>query len=439
MDKESYYSIPVEIYGDRVEYSQTLSKARCRTFYKYGNRNGAYITDEFAKKLIATMPYAPIKGIYEDGDYTDHGSANDEGRIYGVIPKENNFAWEPHLDDDGITREYACVDVILYTGIYKEAEEIIGKSQSMELYRPSIKGEWQIIEGQPYFCYTDGCFLGMQVLGDDVNPCFEGAAFFTLYSKMIKEIEEKEAPEKYTKEKKEEGGNKDMPQISFNTPAAMNYSAVWNALNGNYTEEQNWTVDYVILDMDEENVVFRNLANNACKKRKYSIEEGKATFAEDEEEAMDYRSLSEAFSETSASLETANNSLEEKSSEITEKEEKISEYETQITTLNTEKEQLSSSIEEKDTELAELREFKNAQIESEKQEVISTYSEQLSEEVLNKYLENLADYTVIDLEKSLAYELVKNTPSIFSMRESGFVPKGNDLNGLDAVISAYKK
>lgn len=44
------------------------------------------------------------------------------------MPENPNFAWEKHLDEDGIEREYACVDVLLFTALYKEANDIINKS-----------------------------------------------------------------------------------------------------------------------------------------------------------------------------------------------------------------------------------------------------------------------------------------------------------------------
>jgi hypothetical protein len=78
MDK---YEFPVTVYGNLERYNEVLSKARCRIFYKYENRNGTYITDEFADKLIASLPYAPVKGIYEGEDYADHGTERSEGRI----------------------------------------------------------------------------------------------------------------------------------------------------------------------------------------------------------------------------------------------------------------------------------------------------------------------------------------------------------------------
>ena len=104
-------------------FTDTMSIGRCRIFYKYGNRNSTYITDEFAEELIKTLPYTPVKGIYEEDDYTDHGTKRNEGRIYGIVPgpQDMNFAWEKHLDEDGVEREYACVNVYYYTALYEEA------------------------------------------------------------------------------------------------------------------------------------------------------------------------------------------------------------------------------------------------------------------------------------------------------------------------------
>ena len=183
MDKKDY-SFQITIYGNLTPFNDVISKARCRIFYKYGNRNGTYITDEFAEQLLSTIYYSPVKGIYDGLDYEDHGESRQEGKIYGVVPENCNMQWEQHLDEDGVTREYACVDVLLFTGLYKEASEIVNKSQSMELYGPSIEGEYQEIDGQKYFVFKKASFLGLQVLGNNVEPCFEGAAFFTLYKDL---------------------------------------------------------------------------------------------------------------------------------------------------------------------------------------------------------------------------------------------------------------
>ncbi len=177
-EKDKLTTFSLSIYGDITNYNEVLSKARCRIFYTGPNRNGTYITEEFANKLISTLPYVPVKGIYDTmkDDFTDHGRERYEGRIYGIVPENPNFAWESHLDVDGVERTYACTDVYLFTGLYKqEAFDIIQKSQSMELYADSIEGEWQFINGKRFFVFTEGRFLGLQALGEDYEPCFEGA------------------------------------------------------------------------------------------------------------------------------------------------------------------------------------------------------------------------------------------------------------------------
>ena len=52
----------------------------------------------------------------------------------------------------------------------------------MELYAPSLQYHEAIIRGRRFVVFDEGCFLGLQVLGDNVEPCFEGASFYTLQS-----------------------------------------------------------------------------------------------------------------------------------------------------------------------------------------------------------------------------------------------------------------
>jgi hypothetical protein len=125
---KTLFEFDVYVYGELEKYNEVLSKARCRIFYKYENRNGTYITDEFAEKLLNSLPYAPVKGIYADDDFTDHGTARDQGRIYGIVPENPNASWEEFLDEDGVTRTYACTDVLIFTALYEEAKDIVGKS-----------------------------------------------------------------------------------------------------------------------------------------------------------------------------------------------------------------------------------------------------------------------------------------------------------------------
>jgi hypothetical protein len=115
------------------------------------------------------LPYTPIKGIFDKDsvDFEDHGEDNSDGRIYGIVPENPNFAWEDHEDEDGVIRTYASCDVLLFTAIYNEATLIPDKPQSMEIYRKTLKGEWRLSEedGRPYYYFIKGGLVGLQTLG----------------------------------------------------------------------------------------------------------------------------------------------------------------------------------------------------------------------------------------------------------------------------------
>lgn len=454
---------PITVYGNLTKYSDTISKGRCRIFYKYANRNGTYITDEFAEKLLSTIPYTPVKGIYDDfdEDYTDHGNKRSLGRIYGIVPENPNLQWEKHLDEDGIEREYACVDVLIFTALYEEAGEILGKAQSMEIYEPSIKGSWKIINGRRMFEYTEGSFLGLQVLGEDVEPCFEGAAFFSLYSSLKQLVDE---IKEYTLKLPEinTGGQSQMfEKLNFKLSDSEKHNAIWNLINPNYNEEGGWTIEYAICDIYDDYALAYNYAEASYERIYYtkndetnevSISERKKVFiidvTESEMNALDtirtlnggtYEKAEEVYSQASKVSE-----LEEQNSTYAQKIEELNEN---ISTLETEKSNFTTQLEEANTTIASL----NEEIESlntykanielkEKEEVISSYTELLSEEILASYKEKISEFTAIDLDKELAYELKKNNVSVFSKEQNpGFIPKDEPKTGIEAILSKYKK
>lgn len=186
MEKKIPTTFVGEIIGGLEKVTPEISKTRLSIFYKGFNRNQGYITDEFAKKLLSSLPYTPVVGIFNDliKDFGGHDQDRNVAKIYGIVPQDPNFAWEERFDPDGVTRTYACTDVYLYTGRYDAAKLIPGKQQSMELDIDTIQGDWQTINGQEAFVYTDARFIGLSVLGNDKTPCFEGSAFFELVNKF---------------------------------------------------------------------------------------------------------------------------------------------------------------------------------------------------------------------------------------------------------------
>ena len=463
MIEQAIREFPITVYGNLTKYSDTISKGRCRIFYKYANRNGTYITDEFAEKLLSTIPYTPVKGIYDDfdEDYTDHGNKRSLGRIYGIVPENPNLQWEKHLDEDGIEREYACVDVLIFTALYEEAGEIFGKAQSMEIYEPSIKGSWKIINGRRMFEYTEGSFLGLQVLGEDVEPCFEGAAFFSLYSSLKQLVDE---IKEYTLKLPEinTGGQSQMfEKLNFKLSDSEKHNAIWNLINPNYNEEGGWTIEYAICDIYDDYALAYNYAEASYERIYYTKNDETNEVSISERKKVFVIDVTESEMNALNTIRTLNGDTYEKADEVYSQASKVSELEEQnstyaqkieelnenISTLETEKGNFTTQLEEANTNIASL----NEEIESlktykanielkEKEEVISSYTELLSEEILASYKEKISEFTAIDLDKELAYELKKNNVSVFSKEQNpGFIPKDEPKTGIEAILSKYKK
>ena len=496
MEDKIITNFPITVYGKMEKYSDTISRGRCRVFYKGRNRNGTYITDEFAEKLIKSAPYTPVKGIYEVDDYTDHGTKRSEGRIYGIVPMDHNFAWEKHVDSDGVEREYACFDVLYYTALYKEAGEIDGKSESMELFRDTLKGDWKIMDGKKTYVFTDGCFLGLQALGDDVEPCFEGASFYSLEDNIIALLE------KYEKrtdlfQNHEQGGNT-MPSINFKISDGQKYDFLFRLLNPNFNEEGGWAMEYAICDVYEEYAIVRNFVENIFERVYYTKDDANDSLEitnkercyivdvnESERAALEslkgegtYAQVVEAVAEKDTTINSLNEenatlkgSVETLTTDVNNLTEQNSQYSTQIeelnnsiSTLTVERDEAQSNYEAANVSLTEVNnnynELNNTcaaitierdsllaykkNIEDEaKKAVINEYVEHLSEEIIETYMKNLDSYTIEELDMKLTYEQKKANPGLFSKQvpaPGAYIPKDGDSGrGINDILSRYER
>ena len=456
MDKTIPFNFSVEFNDEVKPLTPTLSLARCRIFYKGLNRNGSYITDDFAEKLIQTLPYTPIKGIYdgEVADYGTHRYDSPRGQIYGVVPGVDrlNFAWEKHLDEDGVEREYATCNVILYTAIFDEAHKIPEKSQSMELFPPSVKGDWQkdFTTSQEVFVFEDGCFLGLQVLGDAVEPCFEGAAFYALeelknqFNLILDEIK--------TFEQNIDKESEEVMPFKYSIPEDKldMFSKLWETLNTNFTEEKGFLIDYDICSINEDNAVIFDLNNQSFNTISWEVAED-GTYSYSELNPIEYVEMTDDLKAVKEANDGTFENLNEKFSNMTSK---ISEYETTISTFNTEKENYEAQLAEKDTQLSEkeaafsaletevndLRAFKEGIEQANKEAIVNKYEKKLPEDQIASFKENLSNYDAVELEKELALAFVNANQSLFDNQpkeDEGLEYKFQD-SGLAAILSKYE-
>lgn len=196
-----------------------VSNCQIKVLYVGENRNRSYISKEVAEDMAKSLRGTPIVGYYieDKQDFGDHGEQlviDGEGFHFNTLTKPYGFVapdakvWFQDfedMDERGIktTRTYLVTDGYLWTGQFEECRSLLtnAKSQSMELDSETLNGEWSNAVNNNYelFIINDAIFSKLCILGDDVEPCFEGASIApktynldfqkTLFS-MVKDLQE---------------------------------------------------------------------------------------------------------------------------------------------------------------------------------------------------------------------------------------------------------
>lgn len=183
-----------------LEINPLMSSCEIKVLYLGQNRNHSYITKDVATEMAKTLRGAPIVGYYkeEKEDFADHGEKiifDDEGvkfecmtKPYGFVAPDAKVWFQKFEDTDEfgniVTREYLMTTGYLWTGQYEEVKSVIdkGKPQSMELDEETLDGHWSTDSksGMDFFIINDAIFSKLCILGDDVEPCFEGSSITAL-------------------------------------------------------------------------------------------------------------------------------------------------------------------------------------------------------------------------------------------------------------------
>ena len=135
------------------------------------------------------LPGSPVVGFFdtEDQDFKGHEreiivrdgkyEVLDITRPYGFVPTDAEV-WFEKYDDEGTIHEYLCCDVYIWTGAYPESQRILdrGNNQSMEIR--NISGFWTNDDKTHarIFIYNEALIEKLCILGENVEPCFEGAS-----------------------------------------------------------------------------------------------------------------------------------------------------------------------------------------------------------------------------------------------------------------------
>lgn len=368
---------------------------RARVFYTGLNRNGSYISEDFAKILINSASGCPVVGLWdnEQQDFTDH-SASDRKRAYGFIPEDPNFAWESHQDYDGEERQYASFDIVLWTKAFKEANEIISHPLSMELNPDTVNGTFSVINGEYCFYFTSAEMLGVCVLGYSVEPCFEGAKFID-----IEEVNEF---------KRLFQVDKQQALLTYNNKGETSMEIDEKEKDVAPVEE------FTQIRDDDLEVVEQSEAEvNEQVEPEPESDFSKVELPVENKEEDDFEVMKKQFEQNIADLEKQRNDFEVK----------IQELEDKVTKL----EQANYS----------LTEYKENKIRQEKQDVVKNYENVLTEEDIKDI--NIDDYSLQDLDDKLAAmayrKNINQNPANFQLI---FTDNEEDNNSVSAIIKKYK-
>lgn len=230
-----------------LEVSPLISKCQIKVCYVSDepNRNGSIITKETAKKIAPSLRGAAIVGYFNEaeGDFEEHNRVidisngkfeiKDTTRPYGFVDLNAKVWFQKFLDDGQNEHEYLMTEGYLWTGQYEEARRIIekGNNQSMELDEKTLDATWtkSAKDGAQFFIINEAIISKLCVLGEDVEPCFEGATITNVTFSFEDGFKEQlfSMMKQVTELLKDEGGTHQM----FTTYAVEIGDALWCALS----------------------------------------------------------------------------------------------------------------------------------------------------------------------------------------------------------------
>lgn len=392
-----------------LEINPLMASCEIKVLYVGENRNKSYITKEVATEMAKTLRGAPIVGYFKEakGDFADHGEQviiDDEGikfksltKPYGFVPPNAEVWFQKFEDQDDfgntIIREYLMTTGYLWAGQYEECKSVLenGKPHSMELDKKSVQGHWAKPYNQDieYFIISDAVFKNLCILGEDVEPCFEGSNITTpnisaSFSKM------------------DEGFTKTL----YNMMQDLKF-----ALEGGQQMDENKVLDQV------ETVVEEPVVEAAAETEFTATEETKVeetvesaveepapvenSFAKADDKKEDEEKKDETPADDKKSEDKEDSSKEDsKDEEDEDKKKKYSLLESEYEELKTE----FTALQEKYNSLLE---FKKAAESKEKMELIDTFY-MLSEEDKKDVIENITEYTLDEIEAKLAVKCLHN-------------------------------
>ena len=456
-------SVPATIYDfgetENLTNNKYVTHAKLKVFSVGSTGDKRVFTKQFSDQLLQTLPSTPVVAYYDE-DEDDFKGHHIVQYVFGYVPENATISYVDEVVD-GKKVTFALTDVLLFTGrqdnIGAIASKIVGHSHSLELDPKTAKYEIVRANGKvDSVTFKEGSFIGLSVLGTNEKPAFAGSSFFTegseldLFVNSFKEF--KEEVELY-----KSGGEKMDNETNLPNPKSyqeFKKSSLTEKINSIVKALENQGYYGYFIDAIDESYVFRVYMEDSAELYRIkqvdgaitsmevvyprylteaeinNIEQPNFTESTNEEitEAVENTEVEEQFEEVIEQVtEATEAAIEEPAVEETETFEEVTEAveETVEENLDTHivvEAQVLEGLED-DRETTTKEEVQSAQnanyasLNDEERQELNEYRKQakfeliesyeLEEDIKQKYFNAHDKYTISELDRELAYELVQ--------------------------------
>lgn len=390
-----------------------ISKCEIKVMYLGKNRNGSFIDKNTAIQMANSLPCTPIVAAYNENkeDFGDHGEVLhiEDGEVkfscktvpYGFVAPDAEV-WFQKFDDtnefgETTTREYMMTTGYLWTGQYPELDKCINQGQGQSMEIDDVDGHWTTDSNDiEFFIINDAIFTKLCILGDDVEPCFEGAS-----------VTSPEVSEHFSY-------NKEFSHTLF---AMMNELKSALTKGGSMPKENVESVEVEpTATVEKEAPVVEEFAENAETNENVESSEDSAeeTFAKEEEKKEDKKDSDSEDKEDDSDDDSDDDEYKKKPG-------KKCELENQVSELSEQLKELTDKFTALEVEAEELRKFKAERIDADKDAMIAKYH-MLSDEDKAEIIADKNKFTVGEIESKLALLYVQKNVNFDEEEEVDSTP-----------------
>lgn len=470
-------------------YNPLISRCEIKVCYvgDQANRNKSIITKAVATEMANSLPGSPIVGYWDEEtkDFVSHSKIlevkdgqlvlKDMTKPIGFVDLNAKVWFAKYLDDGQDEHEYLMTEGWLWTGRFPEVQRIIeqGNNQSMELDEKNLNAFWsKDNNGKPeFFIINEAIIKGLCVLGENNEPCFEGAKItaptiqfsfdegfkeqlFSMMNELTKLL------------------NKEEQRVLTRYSVTIG-DALWTALY-EYTENLDCAYDIVGVYEDGEQKFAVLKADDKYSRIDFSINEDNTytigaelvafdSYEPDAEPQFAAEAIAEYVAQKKGKKEEEdteenedttkkeNTSEEEEEEKEEDKKKKKKEYSLEeipeyvelrdaFNTLKTQYDALEVNYNNMKTSVADLTQFKNTVLKKEKQEMINSFY-MLSDEDKKDVIDHIDEYSKDEIEAKLSIICVRNRVS-FEEENKPNNPTTysfNDIDNKENTVPAWVK